>query len=102
MLPYIEVRLMATLFMLAVGVVLDITNKRNIPDYLLYIFLGLSLIISFLVNTQDMFLFGGLQAILLIVAGYLMYRKGAIGMADPIYFAIIALIFPQLPDTEIP
>jgi Flp pilus assembly protein protease CpaA len=78
----------------------DLFNRRNVPNILLYAFLGISLLVAAVdFNAQNaLFVFGVATAVFAI--GYLvLYRTGMMGGADIYILAAIALLLPYAPST---
>ena len=73
----------------------DIFKNRNVPDKLLYIFLGISFLFVIIdIQTLTSSLFWG---VIMGVIGYLFYRAGQLGGADVILFVSICLLLPSSP-----
>ncbi len=72
----------------------DLFNKRNIPENLLWAFLGIAAVASFAINGQAGFLQGALQAAVIAAIGYVSYKTGQMGLADVFVLCSIALLIP--------
>jgi len=75
----------------------DVFNKKNVPNMLLYAFLGIAIITDLIFFDQTIFLFSASIAIMLSLIGYVFYRVGQIGGADVFVMASIALLLPIHP-----
>lgn len=71
----------------------DLFNKRTIPDKVAYSFLAISLILTFFNELQTIEISLMLATIILLF-GYLLYRKALIGLGDIIELAAISLLLP--------
>ncbi len=74
----------------------DLFNKRNIPEKLLFAFLGASAVASFILNGQELFIQGAMQSVIIAGLGYLAYRAGQLGLADVFVLCSIAIIMPAV------
>jgi len=75
----------------------DLTNNRNVPDWLTFGMLGLGAAAVVFSNGVGGALVVAVPAIVVLAAGYLLYRAGQIGGADVLLFAAIALLIPEVP-----
>ncbi len=75
----------------------DLFNNKNIPNNLLYAFVGLAIIVNIVFFNQDIFLYGILISALIALLGYPLYRTGQMGAADMFVLAAIALLLPIPP-----
>ncbi len=81
----------------AVVAYFDIFNNRNIPNNLLYAFLGVSILTNIVFFDQDVFVFAAIIATFLSLWGYLFYRAGHFGGADVFVLASLTLLLPIPP-----
>lgn len=79
----------------------DLFNRKNVPDRILYGFLGLAVITniaSYLFQPDfDMLIFTFGAALFISAIGYVFYRMGQIGGADVITMAAMMLLVPFVP-----
>ncbi len=75
----------------------DVFNKRNVPNKLLYAFLGLAFLVDLVFYNELIFFFSLGLAIFFGGIGYLFYRLGQIGGADVIVIAALNLLLPIHP-----
>ncbi len=75
----------------------DLFNKKNIPDQLLYAFLGLSFLLNLALFEERLFWFSMAVAVFLSAIGYLFYRVGQLGGADLFVLSSIMLLLPLHP-----
>ncbi len=76
----------------------DLLNNKNIPDEFLVWSLGISFLVAFFTLPSSDFLYGSIQALIIVAFGYLLYIKGVMGLADPILLAEISVLIPTLPN----
>jgi Flp pilus assembly protein protease CpaA len=75
----------------------DLFNNKNIPNNLLYAFLGLAIFANIIFFNQSLFLFGIATAVLIGLIGYILYKGGQMGAADIFVLASISLLIPIPP-----
>lgn len=75
----------------------DLFNKKNVPDNLLYLFLGISFLLNLVLFQDSLFWFSIAIAVFFSAIGYLFYRVGQLGGADVFVIASIALLLPITP-----
>ncbi len=79
----------------------DLFNRKNVPDRVLYGFLGLAIvtnIASYLFQPDfDVLIFTFGAALFIAAIGYVFYRMGQIGGADVITMAAMMLLVPFVP-----
>lgn len=80
----------------------DISNRRNIPDRLLYAFFIVAVGANLAFFDAGIATMGVLVAVLLAVFGYGLYRMGQWGMADVLAMVSIALLLPVHPSWAAP
>lgn len=95
--PGEAVRIILAFLGTAVAAYYDVFNKKNIPDQLLYAFLGLAFIVNLVFYDPALFAFSMGVAIFLSAVGYLFYRVGQLGGADLFVLASIMLLLPIHP-----
>ncbi len=75
----------------------DLFNKRNIPNWLTYSFVGIGVLVNLwpfsLASVVNVYI----VALAVFVFGYLFYKTGQIGGADVLMFTGIALLLPEQP-----
>lgn len=76
--------------------VFDVFNKRNVPNYFVYAWLIIGLAITFTYNLQTIYISLIVLAVVLL-SGYLLYRKGVLGGGDFLEIAAISMILPIQP-----
>ena len=81
----------------AVVAYFDIFNNRNIPNEILYVFLGVAILSNFMFFDQEVFTFAAVIAVFFSAWGYLFYRVGHFGGADVFVLASLALLLPIPP-----
>lgn len=82
----------------AIATYYDIFNNRNVPNLLLYSFLGAALLVNLLFDTSS-FGYTAVIAILVFIIGYGLYVFGQLGGADVFVLASISLLLPVQPTT---
>lgn len=97
LLPGEMVRLFIAFLGTAVTAYYDIFNKRNIPDNLLYAFLGIAFLTNLIFYNEQLFIFSIGVAVFVSVIGYLFYKTGQLGGADVFVMAAIILLLPIQP-----
>ncbi len=75
----------------------DIFNNKNIPEKLLFGFLGVSLIINFYFFHEDLSIFAFILALVIGILGFVLNRFGQLGSADVIVLSSIVLLLPIHP-----
>lgn len=75
----------------------DITNNKNVPNNILYAFIGIAFISNLIFYQQELFLYTVSIAIVIFGFGYLFYKLGYIGGADVYVLAAITLLLPVFP-----
>ncbi len=102
MLLYASIKALLATLILSVGAAFDVLNNREIPDIFLVASAFLTLLFAFAFSNVDAFVFGLIQSGLILAFGYLIYKRGLLGMADVILFAELALLFPEVPGSVVP
>jgi hypothetical protein len=75
----------------------DVFNKKNIPDKMLFAFLGIAFIANLVLFEETLFWFSIATTVFLSAIGYLFYRVGQLGGADVFVLASIMLLLPIHP-----
>lgn len=96
-LPGEQLRIMLAFLGLLATTYFDLFNRRNIPNNLLYAFLGLSLAVNFLYYDQELLIFSLLVAVPIALFGYVFYKLGQIGGADVLVLLAINFALPVHP-----
>ena len=91
--PWINVTVL--LIVTAIYALLDVFNRRNVPNYVAYITLLIGVAMALLSGTNYILNFG--IAILIGILGYVLYRAGLLGGGDVFEFVFIALVMPMWP-----
>jgi hypothetical protein len=94
--PFEQLRIVASLIMLAVCAYFDLFKNKNIPDSVLYCVLIISALIA-LPAPKDLIMMEGAQAIVLGIICYLFYRMGYMGGAEMFIIPSMALLLPIAP-----
>lgn len=81
----------------AVVAYFDIFNKRNIPNNLLYAFLGVAVVSNIIFFDPDLSIFAVAIAVFLSAFGYVFYKLGHFGGADVFVLASLTLLLPIPP-----
>ena len=75
----------------------DLFNNRNVPNVLLYAFLGIALITNVIFFQQDIFVFSVALAFFIGAISFVFYRFGQLGGADVFIIASVILLLPIHP-----
>ncbi len=75
----------------------DVRNNRNVPNNLLYAFLGLAFLSNIIFYQENITVYSLSVAAIVFALGYLFYKVGYIGGADVYVLASIALLIPAVP-----
>ncbi len=97
MMPGEAIRILLAFLGTAVAAYYDVFNKKNIPDHLLYAFLGIAFLANLIFYEPALFAFSIGVAVFLSAIGYLFYRVGQLGGADLFVLASIMLLLPIHP-----
>jgi len=95
--PGETVRLVLAFLGVAVATYYDVFNKRNVPNPLLYAFLGLALLTDAFLYQADIFAFSVALAAFFAAISYLFYRLGQLGGADVFVITSVILLLPIHP-----
>ncbi|MEK6981420.1 MAG: prepilin peptidase [Candidatus Micrarchaeota archaeon] len=85
-----EIRIFISFLGLLATTYYDLFNNKNVPNKLLYAFLGLAILTNILFFNQELVVFALVQTLFFGGFFYLMYRQGQMGGAD--VFALVSLI----------
>lgn len=85
-----EIRIFISFLGLIATTYYDLFNNKNVPNRLLYTFLGLAILVNIIFFNQQLVVFALIQTLFFGGFFYLMYRQGQMGGAD--VFALISLI----------
>lgn len=91
------VRVLLAFIGTAVAAYYDVFNKKNVPNEMLYAFLGLALLVDIIFYQQELFLFSIGVAAFFSAIGYVFYRVGQLGGADVFVLAAVMLLMPVHP-----
>jgi Flp pilus assembly protein protease CpaA len=75
----------------------DLFNRKNVPNELLFAFVGIALIVDIIFYQQDLFWFSIGVAAFFSAIGYIFYRVGQLGGADVFVLAAVMLLLPVHP-----
>ncbi len=75
----------------------DIFKNRNVPNNLLYSFLLISVIISLVFFSPEIFIYSLLQSAIIGIIGFGLYKLGQLGGADVFVLCSIVFLLPILP-----
>ncbi|MEM3030960.1 MAG: hypothetical protein QXH27_04455 [Candidatus Micrarchaeia archaeon] len=81
----------------AAAAAFDVFNNRNVPNQLLYAFVGLGLAANLWAFEPAFFLSALAPSLVILLFGWLLWREGQIGGADVLILAGLALLLPQPP-----
>jgi len=95
--PGESIRLVLAFLGVAVASYYDVFNKRNVPNTLLYAFLGLAFVINLVFYQADLFIFSVILAAFFAAIGYIFYRFGQLGGADVFIISSVILLLPVHP-----
>ncbi len=90
-------RLLIAVIGVGVTAYYDLYNNKNIPDEILYAFLGIAFLVNLIFFEETLFWFSIGLAVFFSAIGYLFYRVGQLGGADVIVVAAIILLLPIHP-----
>lgn len=89
-------RIAILLVVALVYAILDVFNKRNVPDIFVYACLILAVVVTLTYNASTIAM-SLLIAVIIGAIGYILYRKGVMGAGDFFEFATISLLIPIQP-----
>jgi len=75
----------------------DVFNNRNVPNTLLYAFVGLGFALNLYAFDLSLFIEAAGSAIVVLALGYLLYKEGQVGGADVLVLAALSLLLPRTP-----
>jgi len=90
-------RVLIALIGTGVATYYDIYNNKNIPDNMLYAFLGIAFLVNIIFYEETLFWFSIGLAVFFSAIGYLFYRVGQLGGADVYVLASVMLLLPIHP-----
>ena len=90
-------RVLIALIGTGVATYYDVYNNKNIPDNVLYAFLGIAFLVNLVFYDETLFLFSLGLALFFSAIGYLFYRVGQLGAADVFVLASVMLLLPIHP-----
>ncbi len=91
------IRLVLAFLGTGIAAYFDLFNKKNIPDALLYGFLGVAFLANLVLYQDTLFWFSLAVAAFFSAIGYLFYRVGQLGGADVLVLAAVMLLLPINP-----
>ncbi len=89
--PEQNLRLLIAFLGLAVTTYYDLFNNKNIPEKILFLFLGISILFNFIFFNEALFVFSLVLAIIIGILGYFLHKSGQMGSAD--IFVLVSLVF---------
>jgi Flp pilus assembly protein protease CpaA len=95
--PGETIRLVIAFLGVAVATYFDVFNRRNVPNYFLYAFLGVAFITNLVLYQEDIFLFSIALAVFFSAISFIFYRFGQLGGADVFILASVILLLPIHP-----
>ncbi|MDE1825349.1 MAG: prepilin peptidase [Candidatus Micrarchaeota archaeon] len=91
---WIEILRVAILVIMALVYALyDVFNKRDIPDVLAYLSVGIGVVFTLTLGFPTI-IYSALIAIVIGAASYLLYKGGQLGLGDGFEFVAISLMMP--------
>ncbi|MBI5223455.1 hypothetical protein HY990_03460 [Candidatus Micrarchaeota archaeon] len=96
-LPGELVRIVVAILGTAVASYYDVFNKKNVPDRLLYAFLGIAFLVNLFFFEENLFWFSVALAAIVGGIGYIFYRVGQLGGADVFVLVALILLLPIHP-----
>ncbi|MFA5381625.1 MAG: prepilin peptidase [Candidatus Micrarchaeia archaeon] len=94
---YELIRILIAIIFTSITAYFDIFNKKNIPNTLLYIFLIISLFITFVDFNIQLIFYSLICAVIIGILGYLLYKAGQLGGADVFILCSLSLLLPIQP-----
>ncbi|MCK4319639.1 prepilin peptidase [Candidatus Micrarchaeota archaeon] len=91
-------RLIVAFIGLAIVSYYDIFNRRNVPDMLVYGFLGIAIIMNIIFFDWDLAIYSFGFSFFVFAIGYAFYRLGQIGGADIYALTSLSLLIPFVPN----
>ena len=93
MLIYQEADIAVLVLVALVYAIYDVFNKRNVPNFFVYLTVVIGIALALLFNRNFLVLDFGIAAIVGLI-GYAFYRSGLLGGGDVLEFVFIALVMP--------
>lgn len=94
---YELIRMIIAILFTSMAASYDIFNKKNIPDLLLYSFLGCAILISIIDFNFHLLIYSLIIAGVIGTVGYLLYKAGQLGGADVFILCSLSLLLPIQP-----
>ena len=95
--PGIGIRMIVAVAFTGAAAYYDMFNKKWVPDALLWVFLGASLLLNVIFFDSLIFAQALVVAIIIAALTYSLYRMGQLGGADVLVMASISLAIPYMP-----
>ncbi len=95
--PGEQIRIFLALAGTIATVYFDIFNNRNVPNMLLYAFLGLAILANIVFYDPLVFAYAASLAAIVFLLGFFLYKMGQIGGADLFVICSIILLLPIHP-----
>jgi hypothetical protein len=96
-LPGELIRILIAVIGTSIAAYYDVFNKKNVPDIMLYAFLGLAFVVNLVFYDPNIFLFSIVTALFFGAIGYVFYRLGQLGGADVFVIVSLMLLLPITP-----
>lgn len=87
-------RIVSLVVVALIYMLFDVFNKRNVPSFFAYATVVYGVILTISYFNVATILTSGAIALVVLGAGYLVYKVGQLGFADVIEFVALSLIFP--------
>lgn len=95
--PGLDVRILVAVAFTATAACYDVFNKKWVPNWLLYAFVGAALLLNIIFFQPEVFSQAIVFGAAAFIISYPLYRLGQLGGADVYAYAAIAAAVPYLP-----
>lgn len=92
-----ELRIFIAIIGTVIATYYDLFNNRNVPNFLLYSFLGVAFLVAVALSGPSSLAYPIIIAALVFIVGYGLYMFGQLGGADVFVLAAISLLLPVQP-----
>ncbi|MHB1829904.1 MAG: hypothetical protein ACYCO0_00760 [Candidatus Micrarchaeaceae archaeon] len=93
MLVYQDIDIAVLVLVALVYAIYDVFNKRNVPNFFVYITIVIGVALAVMFNSNFLALDFGIASVVGLI-GYAFYRSGLLGGGDVLEFVFIALVMP--------